>query len=754
MSTLVNPSPSNSEDPDPGRKERGWNRLLEVDAWVDSTLFRAAQSLRSGFESYTVFMRRFRVRGVGRWSVELACDGLTFGVIGLIVALAFALPAFDETDQGLRANVDVSVTFLDRYGNEIGKRGILLNDAVPLDELPDHLIKAVLATEDRRFFQHFGIDIPGTVRAMIANMRARSVVQGGSSITQQLAKNLFLTSERTLERKIKEAFLALWLEANLSKREILKLYLDRAYMGGGTFGVAAAAEFYFGKSVKDVSLAESAMLAGLFKAPTKYAPHIDLPAARGRANTVLTNMVESGFMTEGQVIGARRSPAEPVDLSAQYTPDYYLDWAFDEVKPLLKGPDHVFVVRTTLDLNLQKQAEEAVESHLRQFGEGYGVKQAAMVAMETDGSVRAMVGGRDYGASQFNRATGALRQPGSSFKPFVYMTALMNGYSPRSVVRDAPITIGNWSPRNYTRGYRGPVTLTTALTKSINTVPVRLAQAIGRDKIVTTAKAMGLRTEMRITRSLPLGSSEVTVLDMAGSYGTLAAGGGKTVPFAIQQIHTSTGEPLYDRRKVHSGLKRVLPPQKVAELNQMLHNVVENGTGRRARLPGVAAAGKTGTTQAYRDAWFVGYTGNFVAAVWFGNDDYKSTRRLTGGRLPAMTWQKFMSYAHANIDLKALPGVDPSPTEDPSLTASAVASTSGAITELNAQSAQPRILTGPATRVVIEIEKAFRKARPLTSKPGTVQGARLKRSKPGRVTVIGGNRSSAVFSNRHHLERN
>ena len=754
MSRLVNPSPDNSEYPDPDRKERGWNRLLEVDAWVDSTLFRAAQSVRSSFESYSVFMRRFRVRGVGRWSVELACDGLTFGVIGLIIALAFALPAFDETDQGLRANVDVSVTFLDRYGNEIGKRGILLNDAVPLDELPDHLIKAVLATEDRRFFQHFGIDIPGTIRAMIANVRAKSVVQGGSSITQQLAKNLFLTSERTLERKIKEAFLALWLEANLSKREILKLYLDRAYMGGGTFGVAAAAEFYFGKSVKDVSLAESAMLAGLFKAPTKYAPHIDLPAARGRANTVLTNMVESGFMTEGQVIGARRSPAEPVDLSAQYTPDYYLDWAFDEVKPLLKGPDHVFVVRTTLDLNLQKQAEEAVESHLRQFGEGYGVKQAAMVAMETDGSVRAMVGGRDYGASQFNRATGALRQPGSSFKPFVYMTALMNGYSPRSVVRDAPITIGNWSPRNYTRGYRGPVTLTTALTKSINTVPVRLAQAIGRDKIAATAKAMGLRTEMRITRSLPLGASEVTVLDMAGSYGTLAAGGGKTVPFAIQQIHTSTGELLYDRRKVNSGLKRVLPPQKVAELNQMLHNVVENGTGRRARLPGVAAAGKTGTTQAYRDAWFVGYTGNFVAAVWFGNDNYKSTRRLTGGRLPAMTWQKFMSYAHANIDLKPLPGVDAMPVEDPSLNTGAVASASGAITELNAQNAQPRILTSPATRVVNEIENAFRNAKPLTPKSGTVRGAGLQPSKPSRVTVIGGRNSSAVFSNRHHLERN
>ena len=292
-----------------------------------------------------------------------------------------------------RKNVDYSVLLLDRWGNEIGRRGITLDDSVPLEQFPDHLIKALLATEDRRFFDHFGIDIIGTARAVVANMRHKTVVQGGSSLTQQLAKNLFLTNERSIERKIKEAFLALWLEANLSKREILKLYLDRAYMGGGTFGVAAASEFYFGKSVRDIDLAEAAMLAGLFKAPTKYAPHANLPAARARANDVLSNMVAAGFLTEGQVVAARRRPATPVDRQRTYSPDYFLDWAFDEVQEMAPA-EHTLVVRTTIDVGLQKKAEEVIENALRQYGEEYDVGQAAAVFMEPQGAVRAMVGGR------------------------------------------------------------------------------------------------------------------------------------------------------------------------------------------------------------------------------------------------------------------------------------------------------------------------------------------------------------------------
>ena len=314
------------------RKRRRGPRLIEVDAWIDTSVYRAGRAIADAFETVSIFMRRFRVTGVTRALTEVASDGLTFGCMGLVLALALALPAFDVTRSDWRKQGDFSITILDRSGNEIGKRGIRQSDAVPLEEYPDHLIKAVLATEDRRFFTHFGIDVLGTFRAMIENFRANAVVQGGSSLSQQLAKNLFLSNEQTLERKIKEAFLAIWLEANLTKREILKLYLDRAYMGGGNFGVEAASEFYFNKSAKDVDLAESALLAGLFKAPARFAPHVNLPAARARANEVLTNMVQAGFMTEGQVIGARRHPADVVELAdSSGSPDYFLDWLFDEV---------------------------------------------------------------------------------------------------------------------------------------------------------------------------------------------------------------------------------------------------------------------------------------------------------------------------------------------------------------------------------------------------------------------------------------
>ncbi len=468
-------------------------RLIDIDAWVDSSLFRLGRFISGRAEAFSLFMRRFRVTGVKRGFVEVAGDALTLGTGGFILMMMLAIPAYEATRGDWRAQGDYSVTFLDRYGNEIGKRGIRRDETVALDEMPDHLIKAVLATEDRRFFSHFGIDVLGTFRALGENLRANSVVQGGSSITQQLAKNLFLSNERTIERKIKEAFLALWLEANFSKEEILKLYLDRAYMGGGNFGVEAASEFYFGKSVKDVNLAEAAMLAGLFKAPARYAPHVNLPAARARANEVLTNMVQAGFLTEGQVIGARRNPADVIEHdNVAGSPDYFMDWAYDQVRALGLPGDRNLIVRTTIDLAFQKSAEDAVETVMRENGDAYRVKQAAVVAMDTDGAVRVMVGGRDYGESQFNRATDALRQPGSSFKPFVYATAMKNGYTPESVIRDAPICIGNWCPHNYGGGFSGAVTLTTGLVKSINTIPVRLAQAFGREKIVQTAKDMGI----------------------------------------------------------------------------------------------------------------------------------------------------------------------------------------------------------------------------------------------------------------------
>src|SRR5690349_21386813 len=471
-------------------------------------------------------MDRFHVSGWRRWVlVEPISEMGTLGLGGLVLALALALPAFRETsDEDWLKKSDLAVVFLDRYGVEVGSRGIKHNDSIPLEQLPDHLIKAVLATEDRRFYEHFGIDIPGTMRAVVTNARAGGVVQGGSSITQQLAKNLFLSNERTLERKIREAFLALWLETRLTKNEILKLYLDRAYMGGGTFGVDAAAQFYFNKSARDVNLAEAAMLAGLFKAPTKFAPHINLPAARARANVVLDNLVDAGFMTEGQVFGARRNPAFAVDRRDENSPNYFLDYAFDEMRKLVDTfpksyTERVFVVRTAIDMNVQRAAETAIENQLRQFGRDYHATQAATVVSDLDGGIRAMVGGRDYGASQFNRATDAYRQPGSSFEPYVYTTALLNGYKPTSVMVDGPVCIGNWCPQNYGHSYSGSVTLTQAITRSINVIPVKLSieigkkfgggPKVGREKIVEVARRFGIKAPLPDTPSLPIGADEV-----------------------------------------------------------------------------------------------------------------------------------------------------------------------------------------------------------------------------------------------------
>ena len=593
--------------------------LLGLDAWVDFSVFRSLAGAREGYERFSTFMDRFHTAGWRRGFVELTSEGATLGTAGLVLMLALAVPAFRETsDDDWLKKSELAVTFLDRYGNEVGSRGIKHNDSVPLDQFPDHLIKAVLATEDRRFYEHFGIDLAGTMRALVTNAKAGGVVQGGSSLSQQLAKNLFLSNERTIERKVKEAFLAMWLEARLTKNEILKLYLDRAYMGGGAFGVDAAAQYYFNKSARDVDLAEAAMLAGLFKAPTKFSPNVNLPAARARANVVLDNLVETAFMTEGQVFGARRHPATPVDRKDDRAPNYYLDWAFDEMKKLVdKLPktmtERVFVVRTTLDTGMQKAADAAIESSLRQYGQEYHAKQAAAVLMDVDGSVRAMVGGRDYGASQFNRATDAMRQPGSSFKPYVYAAALQHGFKPTSIVVDAPICLGNWCPHNYGRGYSGSMTLTMALTRSINTIAVRLSVAIGdgnpklgRSRIVKLAHDMGVKSQLPDTPSLPIGADAVTVLEHTGAFGAFPNLGKAVTPHAILEVRTGDGHLIWRFDRDGPKPRQAMPPKVAQDMITMMTNVVENGTGRRARLDGIAAAGKTGTTTAYRDAWFMG----------------------------------------------------------------------------------------------------------------------------------------------------
>ena len=662
---------------DPNRQ--GWKAwfgrfLLDSDARIDSAVFQTGRWFAEQYERYSAFMDRFHVAGWRRVVVEIASEGATVGAAGLVLMLALAIPAFEETsDDDWLKKSELAVTFLDRYGNAIGSRGIKHNDALKIEDFPDHLIKATLATEDRRFYEHFGIDLPGTMRALLANTRAGGVVQGGSTITQQLAKNLFLSNERTIERKVREAFLALWLEARLSKNDILKLYLDRAYLGGGAFGVDAAAHYYFNKSARDVNLSEAAMLAGLFKAPARYAPHINLPAARSRANVVLDNLVEAGFMSEGQVFGARRNPATAMDRRDDHSPNYYLDWAFDEMKKLVDTfpstlTERVFVVRTALDLNLQNAAETAVENSLRQFGRDYHATQAATVLSDLDGGVRAMVGGRDYAASQFNRATDALRQPGSSFKPYVYATALSNGFRPNTTIVDQPICLGNWCPQNYGRSYAGTVTLTQAITNSINTIPVRLSVMMGhgdakagRAKIIQTARAMGIRTALPDSSSLPIGAAEVNVLSHTVAFATFPNQGKVVVPHAVLEVRTGDGEVVWRFDRDGPKPQQVLSTQVALDMNMMMNKAAEEGTGKRALLDGIRIAGKTGTTNAYRDAWFVGFTGNFVCGVWIGNDDYSSTNRMTGGSLPAMTWHQIMTYAHTGIELKNIPGVAPNP---------------------------------------------------------------------------------------------
>ncbi len=701
------------------RKGPKATRLLEIDAWIDSTLYEGGFKAREIWENLTIFFRRFRVSGWRRAIIELLSEGATMGAAGSVIMLALALPAFDETGKDWRNQGDFAVTFLDRYGNEIGQRGIIQRDSVPIDEMPDHVVDAVLATEDRRFFDHFGIDFLGLFRAMSENVKANSVVQGGSTITQQLAKNLFLSNERTVERKVKEAFLSIWLEMNLTKKEILQLYLDRAYMGGGTFGIAAAADFYFSKNVKDLTLAEGAMLAGLFKAPTKYAPHINLPAARARANEVLTNMVQGGFLTEGQVLSARLHPADVVDRGDRKSPDYFLDYAFDEAKRVAtKYGIHSMVARTTIDLDLQAAAEEALEFHLRQYGKDYDVTEGAIVMLENNGSVRAVVGGRDYGASQFNRATRALRQAGSSFKIYTYTAAMEKGLTPETVISDGPISWGNWSPKNYGRGYAGRVTLTTALTKSINSVPVRLAKDyLSIPVIKAKAIAMGVESPLEDHKTMVLGTSGMTVMDQATGYNTLADGGFAGTRHAITQLMKRSGEVFYDYDRDAPKPKRVVTEKAVSEMNSMLVQVPEIGTARRAALPSIRSAGKTGTTQSYRDAWYVGFTGNYTAAVWMGNDDFHPTRDMTGGSLPAMTWQRLMEYAHKNIDLKPIPGIE-NPFVDEE-TAAKVAEAEKLEAEKNAQEAldRPAVLSPATTRLLKEMSERFRAAPPIDAPP-------------------------------------
>jgi penicillin-binding protein 1A len=571
-------------------------------------------------------------------------------IAGLFAYYASQLPPIDQLAVPKRPP---NIAILAADGSLVANRGDTGGAAVRLSELPPYLPKAFVAIEDRRFYSHFGVDPIGIGRAVFRDVSGHGGMEGGSTLTQQLAKNLFLTQERTLSRKIQEAILALWLERKYSKDQILELYLNRVYFGSGAFGVEAAAQKYFGKSARQVTLSEAAVLAGLMKSPTRLAPNRNLNAANERAARVITAMAEQGHITEAMAKLALASPAQVVHDKSAGSVNYAADYVMDMLDDTVGAIDEDIVVTTTLDARMQAAAERALTDELNAKGEKFGVQQGALVALDPDGAVKALVGGRNYADSQFNRAVAAKRQPGSSFKPFVYLSALEKGLRPDTVREDAPITVKGWSPENYSREYFGPVTLTKALALSLNTVAVRLGLEVGPKTVVRTAHRLGITSELEPNASIALGTSAVTPLELVSAYDAFANGGIGVQPHVIARVRTANGRLLYTRKNANFG--RVIDPQYVAMMNTMMEETLLTGTARKAELPGWQAAGKTGTSQDWRDAWFVGYTSALTAGVWLGNDDNSPTKKTSGGNLPVEIWSRFMRTALEGVPPAGLP---------------------------------------------------------------------------------------------------
>ena len=718
-----------------GRRQKAID-WLSLDSRIDSAVAETWAAIRDYWNAGNSFFARFKLSGWRRLANEAASESLTLGAGGFIVMFALAIPAFQEFDEARFLTGQFAVKFLDQNGNEIGKRGILHNDAVPLDEIPDPLVKATLATEDRRFFEHWGIDVFGTLRALSANLQANEVVQGGSSITQQVAKNLFLSSERSLQRKIKEAFLALLLESRYSKREILKLYFDRAYMGGGAFGVEAASQYYFGKSVRKVDLAESALLAGLFKAPTKYAPHVNLPASRARTNEVLNNLVEAGFYTSGQVHEARIHPAKTIENFNPDSPDWFLDWAFEEVKRIAAGRgEYVLTARTTIDLSAQKAVDEALVNTVK-ANRGRRIDNGAVVLAETDGAVRALAGGVDYGESQFNRATHARRQPGSSFKVYVYATALENGFEPNSTVRDASRSCGRWHPQNYggSHGSGARMPMWRAMARSLNTVAAEMSFKVGREKVLEMTRRLGI-TGVRKTCSMALGDYGIPPIQHAGGIATFANGGKLAKPYAILDIVNSKGDLIYSRERDEPEAPQVVKREVAEKMNWMLNKVVTDGTARRATLDFTNSAGKTGTSTGPKDVWFVGFTGKYVGIVWLGRDDNRQMAGgTTGGGQAAPLWHSIMSVVHKDMNIPTIPGLRPHPVQVAEARRIAALRAQGALpSEATENERKTSRLMSDKTRDALKhIAQAMRKAAGITEPAGASDEAPSPSPVPGR----------------------
>ena len=535
----------------------------------------------------------------------------------------------------------------------IANRGMSGGEAVGLHEMSAYIPEAVVAIEDRRFYSHFGIDPIGLTRAMMTNVLGGRFSQGGSTLTQQLAKNLFLTPDRTVERKVQEVLLALWLEHKHTKDQILEMYLNRVYFGSGAYGVEAASRRYFGKSAREVTLPEAALLAGLLKAPSRLSPARDPKAAEERAQLVLTAMRDEGMIDGKQQAGALSAPATRAPSYWTGSENYVADTIMEEVPDLIGDVRGDIVVHTTVDLTLQRLAEKSIRRLIDENGKKLDVSQGALVSIDNSGAVRAMVGGYDYSTSQFDRASEARRQPGSAFKPFVYMAALEAGRTPDSVRNDAPIRIGKWTPSNYNGKYYGKVTLSTALAKSLNSVAAQLTMEVGSKAVVEVAHRMGIDSDLRAETSIALGTSEVTPLELTAAYVPFANGGFRPDIHFIRKITDASGKVLYQNKG--SGAPRVARPEIIGMMNSMMSGTVAAGTARKAAFAW-PSAGKTGTSQNSRDAWFVGYTANLTTGVWFGNDDGKPMKKVTGGSLPAQAWHEFMVAAHEGVPVKPLPG--------------------------------------------------------------------------------------------------
>ncbi|MGV1795205.1 PBP1A family penicillin-binding protein [Rhizobium sp. A37_96] len=584
------------------------------------------------------------IRATIYWGLVL-CLWVGIGLAGLVAYYGSRMPSASTWSIPERPP-NVKINDLD--GALLANRGTTGGEAVALSDMSPYIPEAIIAIEDRRFYSHFGFDPIGLARAVVTNVVTGHAVQGGSTLTQQLAKNLFLSPDRTLERKVQEVLLALWLEHKYTKDQILTMYLNRVYFGSNAYGVEAASRRYFNKSAKDVNLGEAAMLAGLVKAPSRLSPARDPAAAEARAQLVLQAMHEQGFISEADI---KTAMSQPPTRSKSYwsgAENYVADMVMDQLPKLIGGDiKEDLIVDTTLDMSLEEKAEKALSDVLEKDGKKLNASQASLVSVDATGAVRALVGGRDYAQSQFNRAVTAKRQPGSAFKPFVYTAALEMGLTPNSIRNDMPVKIGNWSPENYEQRYSGPVTLATAIAKSLNTVAAQLVAEVGPDQVIKVARSLGIESDLQANASIALGTSEVSLLELTSAYATFMNGGFKVAPHVITKVTTASGKVLYQVNTDNP--QRVLNPDIVANMDAMMAGVIAYGTGKSARIPGWQAAGKSGTTQSFRDALFVGFTSHLTTGVWFGNDDGKSMRKVTGGGLPARAWKEFMIAAHKGI---------------------------------------------------------------------------------------------------------